>query len=124
MTAKTSALLDFLVATPCSLHDSQNAFRWGQLQEFQDRNLMRDFFVAVESLRSSSDLISTRVSDWVCKMLSPCPPRREAWINERRQLLEALGVEVETASVLVDDLQLCWEGGRLWVWDNALVVGR
>ena len=32
------------------------------------------------------------------------------------------GVDVETASILVNDLQLHWEDGRLWVWDDAQVA--
>ena len=42
----------------------------------------------------------------------------EAWLCEKRQLWDALGVDVETASVMVDDLQLAWEGDTLMVWDS------
>ena len=122
MTPETFKQHNFLVVTPCALHDSQNAFRWGLLQDFQDRALMRDLYITVESLRNSADLISSRISDWVGQRLSMAPPRSESWIREHRELMDALGVDMETAGVIVDDLQLCWEDGRLWVWDSAQVA--
>ena len=122
MSPETFALLDFVVVTPCALHDAQNAFRWGQLQDFQNRSLMRDLYISVESLRNSADLISSRVGGWVASKIRLAPPRDESWISARRQLLEALGVDVETSAIIVDDLQLCWEGDQLMVWDGYQVV--
>ena len=121
MEEETWAKLDFFVVTPCALHDSQNAFRWGHLNQFQDKTLMRDVYISIESLRNSQDIICSSVTDWVGQRLSFAPPRDEAWLADRRQLFEALGVDMEAASILVDDLQLCWEEGRLWVMDGAQV---
>ena len=104
--------------TPCALHDSQNAFRWGQLQDFNDKFLMRDLYVAVQSLRNSADLVSSSVCGWVVSRLRFAPGRDEAWLSEKRQLWEALGVDVETASVMVEDLQLSWEGDSFMIWDS------
>ena len=115
----TFAKLNFFVVTPCSLHDSQNAFRWGKLNQFQDKSLMRDLYISVESLRNSADLISTRICSWISRMLSYAPPRGEDWTNKRRELLDALGVDMDTVSIITDDLQLCWEDGRLGIWDGT-----
>ena len=104
--------------TPCALHDSQNAFRWGQLQDFNDKFLMRDLYVAVQSLRNSADLVSSSVCGWVVPRLRFVAGRDEAWLSEKRQLWEALGVDVETASVMVEDLQLSWEGDSFMIWDS------
>ncbi len=55
-------LTEFVVITPCALHDGQNSFRWSCLEECKDTALMRDAYVAVESLRNSHDLITTHMA--------------------------------------------------------------
>ena len=121
MNEEMFAHMDMMVVTPCSLHDAQNAFRWGLLNKFQDRQLMRDIYISVESLRNSADIISSSVSAWVLRMISFAPPRENQWMDEQRALLAALSVDLEIAELVVDQLQLCWEGGRLWVSEDAQV---
>ena len=54
-------LLEFVVVTPCALHDSQNAFRLGILSQCQGRQLMRYVCILEEALRNSTDLLHSRI---------------------------------------------------------------
>ena len=119
VSADMFAEMDMMVVTPCALHDSQNVFRWGLLNQFQDRQRMRDIYISVESLRNSAEIISSSMSTWVPRMLSFAPPRETEWMDDQRALLSALSVDVEIAELVVDQLQLCWEGGRLWVSEDT-----
>ena len=45
-------LLEIIVVTPCAAHDVHNAFRWSMQAEFRDKELLRDCYIAIESLRN------------------------------------------------------------------------
>ena len=113
--------MEFIVVTPCALHDSHNAFRWAFLEEVKDRSLMRDMYVAVESLRNSADLLSSRMASWVISCLSFVDARDEAWVQEHRELWEALDVDPALVELLAAELQLVWQDGALCVKAGAQV---
>ena len=117
----THLLTDFLVVTPCALHDSQNAFRWGMKSQCEDSSLMRDLYISVESLRNSSNLLSAQVAEWVCKRLSFHEPRGQDWKDVQQEVWQVLAVEPMTSDLLIEELELCWNAGRLWVKDSAQV---
>eukprot|EP00974_Lingulodinium_polyedra_P057596 5543865-Lingulodinium_polyedra.AAC.1 len=75
-----------------SLHDAQNAFRWGMQGQAKDKELLRDVYIGIESLRNSHDLISAHVADWVATKLSfrQASPGEE-WKQQQRALWSALG---------------------------------
>ena len=112
--------LEFVVVTPCALHDSQNAFRWGFLEECKDRGLMRDLYIAVESLRNSADLLSSRICSWVGLHLVFREGQSPEWLDQRRVLLEGLDVQPELLEIMMD-LELAWEGDQLCVRAGAQV---
>ena len=119
---ETMSDMEFVVVTPCALHDSQNSFRWGFLEQVSNRALMRDVYVAVESLRNSADLITSRISTWVSARLQFVEPRSAEWKDEQRALWEALDVEAGVADLMVFELELVWDDGRLCVRSGAQVV--
>ena len=108
------------MTTPCALHDSHNAFRLGFLEECKDRGLMRDIYIAVESLRNSADLLSSRIGSWVFHHLVHREGRSPEWLDQRRVLLEALDVQPELLEIMMD-IELAWEGDELCVRAGAQV---
>jgi len=113
--------MDFIVITPCALHDGQNGFRWAFLEQCKDRSMMRDLYIAVESLRNSSDLICTRMATWVASRLQFVEGRGEEWKTQQRELWMALDIESEMVELLVGELELCWNGEHLCVRAGAQV---
>ena len=47
-------LSDFVVVTPCALHDCHNAFRWSFLADVTDKDMVRYIYVAIESLKTAA----------------------------------------------------------------------
>ena len=111
-------LTQFVVVTPCALHDSQNAFRWSLFEECNDTALMRDTYVAVESLRNSHDLLSIHLSEWVTTRLQFVGDMGPERVNQRRTLWSALGVDHEAVDIL-SELQFSYDAGRLTVVHTA-----
>ena len=117
---KTSRLLEFVLVTPCSLHDCQNGFRWGMLEQCSDRDLLRDVYVGIEPLRNSADIISSQMSLWVTSRLSlKADDRSEEWKTRQNKLWETLDVPFDVAHLLSHQLQLCFVDGRLECYENA-----
>ena len=119
----TARLLEFVLITPCALHDSQNAFRWALWSQFTDKELMRDIYIAIESLRRSQDQIKSHIFQWVGETMRVREDQGEEWVNHRRQLWLDLSVDMETADLLAADLQLWWDGATLWCLRGAHADG-
>ena len=62
--ARVLPLTEWLLFTPCALHDSQNAFRWAVFSIVQDRDFMRTAHIGLESLHNATDLIAKHVAAW------------------------------------------------------------
>jgi hypothetical protein len=107
------SLTEFVVVTPCAAHDAQNAFRWAMLPGSQDKDLLRDCYVAVESLRGGMDLVVAHLGEWVALRASFVAELGASEIDHRRCLWQALGVDMETSEVLACELQLAFTDGRL-----------
>ena len=104
--------MDFVVVTPCALHDGQNAFRWAFLSQCKNSSLMRDLFIATSALRNSSDLFSSRIATFVTSHLKPVGPRDSQWHDEHRQLWQALDVEMDVIDIILR-IELVWDGESL-----------
>ena len=112
----------FVLVTHCALHDAQNGFRWGYPAQFKNREMMRSLYVAIESLRNSADLLWGRLSHWIASRLRFTQPRGAEWQDTARLLWTTLDVDHEAVQVLVEDLELVWSGGHLWVRAGAQVI--
>ena len=82
---------------------------------------MRDLYISVEALRNSMDLLSSRVTEWVCQQLRFCEPRGQAWKDQQQEFWQLLAVEPMTMDLLVDELELCWSDGHLCIMQSAQV---
>ena len=60
-------MTQFVVTTACCVHDVNKAGEWAQWGSFHDRDLLRDVFVAFESLRNSVNLIYDHMDEWIVK---------------------------------------------------------
>ena len=113
--AEVLRLSEFVVFTACAAHDAQSAFRWGMRKWLGDKDLLRDVYVCIESLRRSMDLIHGHLAEWVASRIEFVDELQMDAVDQRRLLWQALDVEMETADVLAEVLQLTFEGGRLRV---------
>eukprot|EP00974_Lingulodinium_polyedra_P029112 2805291-Lingulodinium_polyedra.AAC.1 len=81
--------------------------------------MLRDCYVAIESLRNSWDLITGHMSMWVTKRLSFKAPRSAQWCEERTKLWDSLGLNSELTDLLASVLELEFIDGRLFVKDEC-----
>lgn len=112
-------LSEFVVVTACAAHDAQSAFRWGLQAWLGDKDLLRDAYVSIESLRNSMDLIIGHIGEWVSLRFSFVPDISPEAVSLRMSLWQALDVEAETAEMLAETLQLSFRGGRLQIAASA-----
>ena len=108
-------LTEFVLVTPCALHDSQNAFKWAFLEHLANTQMMRYIYISIESLRNSADLVGCHLATWVRARLHMREKKPEEWCDLRRRLWYGLAVDLETAEILAEDLQLEFVAGHLCV---------
>ena len=84
------ALTEFVVCTPCALHDCAKAMEWSMLNEFKDRELLRDCYVACESLRNAMGLVKKHLCQWIALRLDFVEPLASADVEGLRHLRVAL----------------------------------
>ena len=56
--------MELLVFLPCALHDIHNAFRWSLLAEFNDRELLKNIWIAIASLRQCYLQLIRFLAEW------------------------------------------------------------
>ena len=110
---------EWVVVTPCAAHDAQSAFRWGMKEALDDKDLTRDTYIIIESLRNSYALLKGYAMDWVESRICFVPVMQMDEIAMRRDVWQALDVEMETVEVLSEHLQLRFEGGQLLIREGC-----
>ena len=113
------ALSEFLLFTPCAVHDAHNAFRWSLFWRFKDLDLMRDTYISIESLRNSMGLLSTHAAEWAASRLKFVPSASADECDVRRCVWDALSVDMDTADLLAHTLQLVFKDGCLCVAETC-----
>ena len=68
-------LSEFVCVTACALHDAHNALKWSMAGPFSDKDLVRDSFIAFESLRRSTDILSDNIHQWIGRHLHAHPDK-------------------------------------------------
>ncbi len=119
MPADMFRLTEFVLVTACAAHDAQNAFRWAVHGSIADKDLLRDTYVSIQSLRNSMDIIVRHVAQWVGLRLSCVADSSDEVVDRRRQLWQMLDIDVETVEVLAETLQLEFRDGRLLVANSC-----
>ena len=112
-------LTEFVVVTPCALHDASNALRWALAWKFDDKELLRDAYIGVESLRNSWNLLSSNVASWATQRLHIVDNLADSEVQLRAAMWTALDVEPETVEILSATLQLSFTAERLCVCASA-----
>ena len=106
-------LTQFVVTTPCACHDVSKANQWALFFEYSNKELLRDVFVAVESVRHSMDLVRSHMEQWIAQSLVFTEPLAADEIEHLRITWVALGVECKFVELLAETLQLRCRGGQL-----------
>ena len=100
----------WVTSTGCFAHDAHNSLKWSVISFLGDREMMRDLWVVLESLRSSYDDLVRAFGPWVLEVL----------VFEDTDgaglacLWELCGLKDPWLSVAVN-LQLRWENNKLKV---------
>ena len=112
---KLQFLLDWVVGTPCAMHDVHNSLRWSLYTQFADTQMMKDMHIILESLRNSSNLIWQSLGAWLGEVLVFKPDTELPEAEVLELLWTALGVEPELVDLLANTFRLTWAGGQLQV---------
>ena len=82
----------------CCNHDAHRALKWALHYQFLDKELLKNCFIVVQSLRNAYDLLYQHLAMWVVSKVkftaSPASP------GELSILWTALGVEPEWVEAL------------------------
>ena len=109
------SLLEWVVFTPCALHDAQNAFKWCMKAFFGDVDIMKAIFIGVCSVRNSMDVIITYIAEWVSVSFSFAEPLSDEEKGTMDLFWSTLQVPEDLKQLLVHALELRVENNRLLV---------
>ena len=104
-------LLDWFVATGCTLHDASNSLSWS-LRPWASEQLLSDLFIVTSSVRKAFGLICEKVPLFVVKYLRWKP--QQAHPEEVQRYWQAVGVPSDLLET-VAEADPEWGGRQLWV---------
>lgn len=108
-------LLEWIICTPCAVHDSHNAFKWAMKEQFDNPDLLRTVFIGSCSVRNSMDVIMAYLAEWAAASVQESPPLDEVARQDLRVLWTTLGVDDEVVHVLTNTLELRLDGAKVLV---------
>lgn len=109
------SMTQFVVTTACACHDASKANQWSMFFEYSDKDLLRDIFIAAESLRNSINLIRDYLDAWISLRLDFAEPLSCWEVDHLTCLWVSLGLDSELVELLAEVLQLRFVDGRLLV---------
>ena len=90
--------LEWIICTPCALHDCQNAFKGSMKTQFDDSDLLRATFIGCAAARNSLDVILAYQAEWVMSCLTYGGELDAASKGHYRSVCARLSVEPDVGS--------------------------
>jgi len=112
-------LTEWVVSTPCGLHDTHNSLKWSLFAIFCNTELISDCYIVIESLRNSAQLLFRYMGEWIQDRLRFVPEDCLPQPQDLYELWTCLGVDPEAIEVVSEELRLQWKDGLLCVKDTA-----
>ena len=112
-------LLEWVLFSACSAHDTQNSFRWALPGFFNCEDLAKAVYIGIESIRNSFDLVRLYIGSWVADVMRVVDPLSDVEVANLRRLWAILDLPEETVSLLAEVLQLRFIGGALYVTSSV-----
>ena len=96
----TQVLKDWVLATGCALHDASKALQWALIPWVEDKQMLKDLHVVIESCRNSWDLLVEYIPTFLIQYLErdDTPYDKEACA----QWWRCIGAGADWVDVLVD----------------------
>lgn len=110
--AGTTQMLDlteWVIGTPCGLHDGHNALKWSMHAYFNDPQLLKDIYIIFRSLRESFDLICQHLCPWLVRVVKFVDPEDLPSPDVLKATWTSLNIDPVLVETLVD-LGICWDG--------------
>ena len=115
MDSNMLSMLEWVLASPCGIHDCHSALKWSMHGHFCNTDLMNDVFIVVASARNAFGILHGHLADWLQSKLVLIPDEQLPPTEERAQLWTALGADPDLVQMLAHELRLQWQGGQLQV---------
>ena len=106
---------DWMLSTPCGVHDAHNGLKWG-LSLFTDATTLEDVHIVIESLRNTFEPLRAHIPHFLQSKLRIHDPAQPA-TAATRMVWALLGVEPDWLEMVVS-LNPIWVGGWLFVNDT------
>jgi hypothetical protein len=88
----------------------------------QDRELVRDCYVGIDSIRRPWDLIVSHLAEWIACRLSFPSSKDDAWVEEQKTLWDTLGVDLESIEPLAATLPLHFSDGLICISTTSVDI--
>ena len=102
-------LLEWVVATPCAVHDTHNGLKWALYMFLFDAEFLKSMWTVTASLRNSHDLLVQHICMWLLSDANVAFKSQEdlPTAEHLRQLWTGLDLPLEVVNILVE-LRAIW----------------
>jgi hypothetical protein len=111
---------ELVAATPCSLHDTQGAFRRAMDEFLTNPDMMREVFIGVQSIRQSFNLIIEWLHLWLASHMKFAVSMDPSSMDSLREVWACLGVDIDVIDDLVERFQLRISEGFVVVSEDCI----
>ena len=108
-------LLDWVLGTGCALHDASKALQWALDPFVEEKEMLKDLYVVIESCRSSFDLLVEYLHVFLARHMERSTAVYSK--DEVAQWWRAMGVAADWVELLTN-LNPTWRQGKLMVSDK------
>jgi hypothetical protein len=113
-------LQEITIFTACALHDAQNSFRWAMTYRYEDKDVLKDCYIALEGLRHMTDTFANKLAEFVCAHVNHHEGLNEVEKLQYYDLYLALGVDTALAKLLAYTFELYVIDRQLYMAKSCL----
>ena len=115
MNAEALSLLEWVVCSPCALHDGHKSLSWAMRSHFSNTQLMNDIFIVIAAVRNSFALLHQYLAPWLSAKLTFVADHLLPPMDDRAAIWTALGAEPALVQQLAFELKLQWKDDQLQI---------
>ena len=115
LTREALSLSEWVVCSPCALHDGHKSLSWAMRDHFSNTQLMNDIFIVIAAGRNSFGLLHHYLATWLSAKLTFVADELLPPMDDRAAIWTALGAEPALVQQLAFELRLQWKDDQLQI---------